>query len=231
MHSKTSEDKWIDFLKNKPHWKPTQKKIVILSPHPDDETLSVGGLIADLKKDCDITIIAVTDGENAYEDVDAEYLRQVRIVEQNNALALLGIAPDKLIRLGIKDSAVALEEEYLKKSITPFIDSNTLLIAPWIEDYHPDHKSVGNVALHIANQTSASLVFCFFWTWHQSGVDEMMHLPLVIYSLDDATHTLKRKAIFSYVSQLEHPIAPILTLDLLKPALRPFEVFCIHENR
>lgn len=224
------EEKWLNFLKDRPLWIPPNSKTIILAPHPDDETLGAGGLIVDLrKKNIDVIIIAVTDGENAYKDMKG--LRQIRRKEQEKALQKLGVAKSNIIRLQLEDSAVHLAENQLEHSLLPFINSHTNLIAPWIGDFHSDHEAAGRVAVKIANYLKINLIFYFFWTWHRSTISAISHLPLSIYPLCSDTLNLKKMAITCYSSQQRYPANnSILTKKLLKPAERQFEVFLNYKN-
>lgn len=61
------ENIWLEALQTLPAWLPTTAPIVIVSPHPDDETLGAGGFIASQRaRGIDVSVVAVTDGENAY---------------------------------------------------------------------------------------------------------------------------------------------------------------------
>ncbi|KTC85533.1 MULTISPECIES: PIG-L deacetylase family protein [Legionella] len=221
-----AEKKWLNYLKRLPFLIPkTNFKAIILSPHPDDETLGAGGLIVDLiRRNIDVKIIAITDGENAYKNI--KDLREIRKKEQENALKKLGVSKNKIIRLMLEDSSVHLAENKLEHLILPFIDKNITLIAPWIGDFHPDHEAVGRVAVKIASNLKINLIFYFFWTWHHSTISEIRHLPLSIYPLGANTLNLKQRAITCYRSQQVLPESEsILTNELLKPAQRQFEVF------
>src|ERR1700761_7210847 len=92
------EPVWASMLEGLPSWHPPMVPTLVVSPHPDDETLSVGGLIHFLTKSCiDVAVVAVTDGENAYEGEDG--LGPVREMEQSYALAHLGVGPQGVHRL------------------------------------------------------------------------------------------------------------------------------------
>jgi LmbE family N-acetylglucosaminyl deacetylase len=43
------EAEWMSLLCDLPCWQPPEKPTVVISPHPDDETLGSGGLIARLR--------------------------------------------------------------------------------------------------------------------------------------------------------------------------------------
>src|ERR1700753_1062257 len=97
---------WLSALTPVPAWAPPEIRTIIIAPHPDDESLSVGGLIrAQTLLGQEVTVVAGTDGENAYEGVTG--LAEVRRVEQTNALKRLGVPGDSIIRLGLPDSNVA----------------------------------------------------------------------------------------------------------------------------
>jgi LmbE family N-acetylglucosaminyl deacetylase len=68
---------------------PAQKSTVV-APHPDDETLAAGGLIATQRsRHLPVTLLAVTDGEAAYPDVPD--LARTRRLEQARAAVALGV--------------------------------------------------------------------------------------------------------------------------------------------
>lgn len=221
----TAENEWLEFLKQKPQWAGPQEKTIFLVPHPDDETLGAGGLIVDLrKKNNEVVIIAITDGENANPKI--KNLSQIRQDEQEKALQLLGVNKNNIIRLKLVDSSIQHSEEKLEQLLLPLINKNDHIMAPWIEDYHSDHKAVGRIALKIAQQTKSFLTFYFFWTWHHSGINDLFSYPLHLYSLKKETFELKQNALNFYVSQYSKKYGePILSKDFLVPTLRNFEVY------
>ena len=101
----THESAWQARLSHLPLWNPPTGRIVFVSPHPDDETLAAGGFLAmQRSKGVEITVVSVTDGENAYGPCDC--LGAIRVQEQISALARLGIPSDKIVRLSLVDSGV-----------------------------------------------------------------------------------------------------------------------------
>ena len=230
MITQTSEKEWLDFLKNLPRLASLPSRTVILSPHPDDETLGAGGLISDLQRNnIPVTIIAVTNGENAYKDI--QNLSHIRIQEQNRALKKLGVNNQNITRLNFVDSALELMEEKLFSVLYELIKDGDHLIAPWINDFHPDHTTVGRVATKLSKVKDIVLDYYFFWTWHHGTVSQLENLPLHIYPLNTEALRDKEAALNCYVSQLKHPSGnPILPENLLAPAKREFEVYCRYEQ-
>lgn len=227
----TAEDEWLVYLKGLSYWSPPLHRTLILSPHPDDETLGAGGLIATLcAEHKEVNILAISDGENAYQD--RRNLAYIRRKEQVLALKKLGITGNNIKRLGFTDGDVQRSEKALEQAILSLLDSKTHIIAPWLGDFHPDHEVTGKVATKIAEMTDAKLSYYFFWTWHRATIAGISHLPLAIYPLSQASYQLKQKALGCYLSQLKHSTGqPILPYNLLVPSKRTFEVYCDYKPR
>jgi LmbE family N-acetylglucosaminyl deacetylase len=219
------EISWLMRLDDLPAWTPPLLHTVVIAPHPDDETLGAGGLIAHLRsQSIDVTILAVTDGENAYADnID---IRATREREQTTALAHLGVPASSIHRLHLPDSAVTDREEALTDLLLPYITPTTHVLAPWPHDFHPDHEACGRAAKKVAALHGARLTSYLFWTWHRAPIDFLDNLPLVSLALAPAERRAKIKALQAHQSQLHHASGhPILPDYLLGPAYRSFEVY------
>jgi LmbE family N-acetylglucosaminyl deacetylase len=223
----TDEATWLATLANLALWQPPSSPTIVIAPHPDDEALAAGGLIASLcGRGIDVTVIAVTDGERAYGNAPDRSLAQLREREQTAALGRLGVAPDHILRLRLPDSEVAIHEAEIVRRLLPVISADTHLIAPWTGDFHPDHEACGRAAQQLAQRTGAQLSFWFFWTWHRGTPRTLQNLELRKLPLTDQQRRAKVEAIDCHGSQLQRVSGdPILPLNLLQPALRPFEVF------
>jgi LmbE family N-acetylglucosaminyl deacetylase len=203
----------------------SQGPVLIVAPHPDDETLGAGGLIAYLRSSgVEVLIAAVTDGENAYED--SHGLGEVRAREQTAALAHLGVQEKDILRFRLCDSDVSSQEEALAALLAPLITRSAHVIAPWRHDFHPDHEACGRVAEKLTQEYKVELTSYFFWTWHRGSTQLLSGLPLIRFRLAEQLLDLKRRALACHHSQLyrEHG-DPILSERLLAPARRSFETF------
>ena len=59
--------RWAPQRTDAQRWEPPRKLTVVVAPHPDDETLLSGGLIAhQARAGVPVIVLAVTDGEAAY---------------------------------------------------------------------------------------------------------------------------------------------------------------------
>jgi LmbE family N-acetylglucosaminyl deacetylase len=220
------EEEWSPIWEAATSWQPSGKNVLVISPHPDDETLGAGGLISkQVSEGVPVQVIAVTDGENAYGLSNAT-LAANRRMEQSAAVEQLGLKSCDVIRLGLTDSAVSSEESTLAERLVPLVSKETQIFAPWIGDFHPDHEACGRVALTVAQRAGVSLTFYFFWTWHRGTPQLLQGLPLRSLSLSADHRHSKLRALSQYRSQLEHPSGePILPDDLLWPARRSVEIF------
>jgi len=63
-----SETAWAEVAAALPRW-PLEslhmQRLVVVAPHPDDESLGIGGTVAMLARRVPVTVVCVTDGEAA----------------------------------------------------------------------------------------------------------------------------------------------------------------------
>jgi N-acetylglucosamine malate deacetylase 1 len=116
--------------------------ILVLAPHPDDETIGCGGALCRHSAAGDrIAAVFLTSGELGLKDLAREKAWDVREAEARAAARLLGIARLEFFRLpdwglgdhlkrGAKLLAPILKEERPK-----------LIYLPHPQDWHPDHQA------------------------------------------------------------------------------------------
>jgi LmbE family N-acetylglucosaminyl deacetylase len=221
------EETWLSVLESAQTWIPAGKETLVISPHPDDETLGEGGLIAtQAGLGLTVQIAAVTDGEAAYPALPG--LAETRRKEQAEAVRCLGLR-NPIIRLGLPDSDVSRHEAELTELLRPLIHPNMLVVAPWIHDWHPDHEACARVAERLCEEKNAELVSYLFWTWHRRTAEVFEGVRLLRLELSPDVQAAKQRALACHVSQLQHDSAePILPALLLAPAFRPFETLVSH---
>lgn len=216
---------WLPTLSGLKAFTPGDAPVLLLSPHPDDESLATGGLLAaQRERGVPVTLVAVTDGEHAY--AESTGLGTIRIQEQTAAALRLGIAKDDIVRLHITDSSVKVYQDELVERLLPLVSRETHIVAPWPRDFHPDHEACGEAALELTRRTGARLTFYFFWTWHRGTPSLLDGLELHAFPLTAAQQKAKADALALHGSQLAHTSGdPILHEEHLWPARLPFEVF------
>ncbi len=212
-------------------WSPPQADTLVLVPHPDDELLLFGGLIArQIDSGCEVTVLAATDGEAAYASAEAQTLASLRRREQSEALRTLTGGPSvEIVRLGLPDGALAEHADELVDAIRHHAQTKPFVAAPWTMDHHCDHEALGHAAIRAVSNTDVALVFGLFWAWHHRFPEDLS-APLLKLALPPAVLRRKRAALCCHHTQLQWPGEdPILTRAALEPIRWPAEYYLAHE--
>ena len=116
--------------------------ILVIAPHPDDETIGCGGALCRHADQGDrIAVVFLTSGELGLEDLTPEKAWKVREAEAKAAGRLLGVARLEFFRL--PDWTVA---DHLKKGarlLLPILKAEApeMIYLPHPRDWHPDHQA------------------------------------------------------------------------------------------
>lgn len=204
-------------------------RVAVLSPHPDDETLAVGGLLHDLvRHGWRVSLASVTDGEAAYSAVPD--LAALRRTELETALDRLGLMPATTAhRLAFPDAGVWTHAAELESRLAPIVAGADWVLAPWPRDGHPDHDATGRTGRHVARALGKRLSFFPVWAWHRlepTSPEARMLLGVAErWNVSPAGLAAKRRAIDAFTSQRDGCLgAPILPPHVLDRFLRPFEI-------
>lgn len=127
---------------------PAFARVLVLAPHPDDESLAAGGTIA-LLSDAggQVTLVAVTDGEASLSaGVPAAELAARRRAELRAAGQVLGVAEVRF--LGHPDTGLHLARAELAADLGALLAElrPQLVLLPWAGDDPGDHAAL-NLAL------------------------------------------------------------------------------------
>ncbi len=219
------EAAWLPAFVSLVEWELPLVPTLVVAPHPDDETLGAGGLIARLTRaGVPVTIVAITDGEHAY--ADTPDLADIRIPEQTEALKRLGVPECRIHRLHLPDRDTSRYEEELVDLLLPLVTADMHLVAPWQQDFHPDHEAAGRASARVAQLKALPIIYYLFWTWHRGEPNILDGLGVTKLVLSDSELKSKLHALEAHVSQFEHGDGqPILSPELLAPAQRAFEVY------
>jgi len=199
---------------------PACDRVVVVAPHPDDETLGAGGLLATaIMAGLPTLVVSVTDGEAAGPD---PLLAERRASELRAALDEL--APGggvEVLRLGLPDGGVASAEPELELALTPIITSGDLVICPLADDGHPDHEACARAAGRVCRRLAAALRAVPIWAWHWHDPDDSDIASGERLLLGPTARERKQRAIQRYQSQLEgaDPVVPAFMLSRLDRAV------------
>ena len=126
------------------------RPFIVIAPHPDDESLACGGLIADAcEQGLRTKVVLVSDGVGSHPNSKAyppERLRSLREEEARQAAAELGLGPKEILFLGLPDRFVPHEGKEAERAIATIadcvreIEAGSLFVS-WRHDPHCDHEA------------------------------------------------------------------------------------------
>jgi LmbE family N-acetylglucosaminyl deacetylase len=213
---------------------------LILAPHPDDESLGCGGLIAEACiRGRQPTVAILTDGRMSHPNSVAfpgERLVALREEETRRAVVELGLTPERLRFLRAPDGAVphggagmlALAETLARLARE---SRASVMLTTWEQDPHPDHLAANIVAREAARIAGLRLLRYPVWGWTLPPRNWLPRAPIVGHRLAMGQHLpAKRRAIAAHESQYTDLIADDprgfrLPERLLSALDQPWEVF------
>ena len=146
---------------------------LVLAPHPDDESLGCGGLIAA----CVAAARPPRSGDpdrwrrvaSGVPRVSPGRLRAVRAEEARRAVAGLGLPEDRLAFLGVPDTAAPHDgpgfDAVVAKLLALVEGDCTAILAPWRHDPHCDHEAASLVAAAVAEKAGIRHIAYPVWGW------------------------------------------------------------------
>jgi LmbE family N-acetylglucosaminyl deacetylase len=184
---------------------------LVLAPHPDDESLGCGGLIAEAcAQGLAPYVLIVTDGTGSHPGsraYPAPRLRTVREAEARKAVAALGLGPGRIGFLGLRDTAVPQAGTAFEAAVATVVAALReagcgALLAPWRHDPHGDHEATHAIAAAAAHRASVPHLAYPVWGWTLPA-DTVLDGPEPAgYRLDIARHLpAKRRAVAAHASQ------------------------------
>ncbi len=182
-------------------------RLVVVSAHPDDESLGVGGLIATAHRaGIDVYVVLLTAGEASHppgREMSRHALTTERLAEMGRAVELL--APGTpVVFLGAADGGACDVEEQMVVALGDIVGDGegTLLVAPWRHDGHPDHEAAGRAAAEVARSSGACLVEYPLLMWRLSDPTDAPWEQMVRLDLAPEVRETKLAAIRAHASQL-----------------------------
>jgi len=123
---------------------------LVLAPHPDDETLAAGGIIAEKRaRGVPVTIVFVTDGARSHTRCGPGLLSRIRKNEAEAACNALGVGADYIHFLDIPEGRIPAYGKRLEEFLARFVNFEEVsqIFLPYRADGHPDHESTFRCAL------------------------------------------------------------------------------------
>lgn len=214
-------------------WLAGARRLVVVAPHPDDEVLGAGGLIATAHAaGIPVRVVSVTDGEACYPGSSVwpeAHLRQIRRRELVAAMACLGVQEGAIDTLDLGDGKVAAQEDALVSALVDLLHWGDRVLTTFRGDGHPDHEATARAVDRAGAARAAEVAQFPVWAWHwMDPVGSKRQLPQAQRCmLDAAAVQAKARALSCFASQRDsgdpaHP--PILPPHVLARFDRCFEV-------
>lgn len=145
----------------------TATSLTVVAPHPDDDVLGCGALIARVTAHMPVRVIYVTDGAASHDGSTSyppERLRGVREREARRGLRKLGVRtqphflrwPDGTVPLA-GDPAAAPLLTALRAAIPA--DEDVAVAVPWRRDPHCDHRAVSSLVTAVLRERPRAAAF------------------------------------------------------------------------
>ena len=139
----------------------TKGAALILAPHPDDESLGCGGLIAEsCARGQPPLLVVLTDGAGSHPHSRAyppQRLRDMREAETIGAATCLGLDAARIVFLRLPDTAAPTDGPGFESAVTTVAQhirtaGCRAVVASWRHDPHCDHEAAAMIAAAAARQ-------------------------------------------------------------------------------
>jgi LmbE family N-acetylglucosaminyl deacetylase len=220
---------------------------VIIIPHPDDEALGCGGLLALLRQAGQpVAAVLTSDGSQSHphsQDFSAVARRELRYAELRHALSVLGVdeSDDNVRYLHLLDGALPTEGQpgfaEVATQLADFLREKqpATVLVPWRRDPHPDHRATSQLtaaALAQLPHPPRRLEYVV-WAWERAAPGDLPRAEEAVGFQLDISPVLaqKQRAIRAHRSQLapgiimDDPSGFLLSDTMLAHFAQPTEVF------
>ncbi|MBD1843386.1 PIG-L family deacetylase [Cyanobacteria bacterium FACHB-63] len=216
--------------------------VLVVAPHPDDETLGCGGAIAALRLlDYPVQVLVISDGTLSHprsQKYPAAALRSLREQETIAALNCLGVSAEAVTFLRLPDGSISdhLTSDLTGTACCAYLQAvlPKTVFLPWRCDPHPDHRAAWQL-IHQAISTlvlSPRIIEYPIWDWdpdQRETVNNSAKITGWRLNISTIVH-LKQQAIAQYRSQTtnlidDDPEGFRLTPEMLANFSHPWELY------
>lgn len=214
--------------------------LVIVAPHPDDESLGCGGLIAAARAaGRSVRLLVISDGCGSHTHsalYPPDRLRTLREAETLRAAALLGLEADAVTFLRLPDAHVPHTGRRAREAADAVVAAASACAASavfvtWRHDPHCDHAASAAIVALARPQLAGVRIYEYpVWGWTLPPDTEVGPAPQGL-RLDVSAHRdAKMRAVAAHESQTTHlicddPTGFRLEPDMIARLCGPYERF------
>jgi LmbE family N-acetylglucosaminyl deacetylase len=142
-------------------------RVLVLAPHPDDETLACGAVLARHDGPDSAYVIVASDGSLGAYGAERAALAAQRQAELGEATAALGLGPSQVEWWGLEDGSLPSHMDELTDRLGRVFDElrPAVVLSPWAFDVHSDHAALGLAARTAAADRPLELLEYVTWAW------------------------------------------------------------------
>lgn len=203
--------------------------LVVVAPHPDDESLGCGGLIAAAcAEGRDVRLVVVSDGCGSHTHsalYPPETLRELREAETGRAVSVLGMDPARVTFLRLPDAHVPSEGPVAETAAAAIAQvaadcRASAVFVTWRHDPHCDHKAAAALVGLARSRLPGVRIYEYpVWGWTLPPETEVGAAPKGL-RLDVSDYRgRKMKAVAAHESQTTDLIHDDPTGFRLEPAM------------
>jgi LmbE family N-acetylglucosaminyl deacetylase len=198
---------------------------LVLAPHPDDETLGSGGLVARLRDlDRPVHIVFMTDGAGSHPILEPQELASRRREEATRAAAVLGVGPEHLDFLDIRDGTLADHRDEAVANVGRVLDEvrPERVVLPHRSEPNRDHAATNDVAAAAVRRSGRPLQALAYlvWFWDQWPFTNPLSEPRVRHTRRQVLETAREGRLgLTVTRRLTHAVDVAGVLDRKRAAL------------
>lgn len=200
------------------------ERLIVFSPHPDDETLGCGGVIAKkLSEGYDIKVVIITDGRYAFYNVlgiksnpTPDELKEIRKKEVKKALRILGVEEGNILFLDFVDGSLKDYQKEFENKIIEILSkySPNEVFIPHKNDGHIDHRIANKIIKEVVRKLGLRVRCYEYMITHKfarigpivdSLVNHLLRKNIVKVDVSRFLH-LKEQAIQEFKSEIVVPL-------------------------
>jgi len=181
---------------------------LIVAPHPDDEVIGCGGLIARLMKEGRAPhIVVMTGGEGSHRGCcntpESDVIKARRRLTRK-AMSILGIPEQNIHELDFTDGKINNDAPQMAQ-LTAIINSlnpQSVFVPHWGEGW-PDHVRTAEIVKDIVPDSTDVWEYCV-WMWYYNVWRGLDWRNAAVLRMTPKEHGLKLRAMDAYIK----PLAP-----------------------